>query len=74
MPVKAVTRAALVDTICDRHLDQRVRKNAAVELIRSFPAVTKSVKATLALMPRPISPATFDAVCDAHHEVKEKHR
>ena len=70
MPVKAQTRAALVDTICDADVDQRVRKNAAKNLIESFPAVTKTLEQLLGLFPRPISSATFDALADAMFEVR----
>ena len=72
MPVKAVTRATLVETITDPDLDQRVRKNAAKNLIHSYPAVTKTLRKTLELIPRPITEATFNAVADAYHESREK--
>ena len=80
MPTKALTReeqdarvrAAFVEAVCDRHLEQRHRKNAAVNLIRSFPALTKTLSKTLDLIPRPVSAATFDAACDAWDEIRRK--
>lgn len=80
MPTKALSReeqdarvrAALVETITDRHLEQRTRKDAAKNLIQTFPSKTKNIKALMALIPRPVSEATFNACADAYHETKEK--
>jgi hypothetical protein len=72
MAVKARDRAALVDAICDPMLPPRPRMHAAEELLRSFPAVTRTLPDLLGLFPRPVSPSTFDAAADAFDRVRSR--
>jgi hypothetical protein len=65
-------RAALVDCVSNPLSPPRARTHAAEELLRKFPAVTRSLKELLGLFPRPVTPDTFDAAADAFDRVRSR--
>jgi hypothetical protein len=65
-------RAALVDAIRDPMLPPRPRQHAAEELLRKFPAATKTLRLFMGLFPRPVSPDTFEICCAAYERAPDR--
>jgi hypothetical protein len=65
-------RAALVGAIGDPDIPPRARMHHAEELLRRFPAVTRTINDLLGLFPRPVTPDTFDAAADAFDRVRAR--
>jgi len=74
VPVKARSRACLVDTIRDPTVDRRAREHAAEELLRAFPTVTKTVDGLLGLFPRPVPVEVFDICADSYAKARGPRR
>jgi hypothetical protein len=56
-------------TRCSRRVPAQ---HAAEELLRKFPAATKTLKLFMGLFPRPVSPDTFEICCAAFERAPDR--